>query len=399
MKRKEHTFVYFFTAFFLRIAMRVMLGMKIEIDPQVKAWKKSKKPFIMLCTHPSELDAAVLLESIYPRYGNIVAGAQQLHDGTVRGWLFRKMNCIPKMQFVPDINAVRSMMNALKAGHIVGFMPEGRVSMDGTTCFFDISTAKFIKKMKVPVAVVKPENTFHVCSSYGFEHYALGKIGGTVVPLCTAEEADELSVEELYERMKTVMAYNQFENLTPASRYGRKKGVHMKDVSCLYYYCPECGAFDTITDDGKTIRCTACGAESKLERSQLFTPVKGNLPADTAAWNKLQVELEEKRWSEDPKRELSFPVRRVERGLTSDKPFEEVSTGTLSLTRERLLYTDDNDGTFIEVPADQLAGLSADYLYGYVVLYQGGVNRRLYTPEGTDVSKLINSITALRHIL
>ena len=65
----------------VKTAGSVLMGMKITQDETVTQWKKNEDGFVILCAHPSELDAIVLLAAASPRYTRFVVGTQQLYKG------------------------------------------------------------------------------------------------------------------------------------------------------------------------------------------------------------------------------------------------------------------------------------------------------------------------------
>lgn len=390
---KEKKGFYFFMSGLIKLVMSVFLGFKLTTDPEVKKWKKSKTPFIMLCAHPSELDAALLLIALYPRYARIVCGARQLYKGS-QGKIFRKMNVIPKLQFTADLEAVREMIATVKKGDVLAFMPEGRVSMDGTPNPIDIAAAKLIKKLKCPAAVFIPHGSYFVKPPYHRTGMQRGRVSGEVKCLVTADEAAALSAEQIQEKLLSVIDYNIPEEIKNNPRpFGKKNAPRMQDVSRLFYYCPVCGAKYSVTDDGDTIRCASCGTVSQLTREQVMKPVSTGdgakaFPEDIASWNRLQRTYEAKRWA-DPTAELRFTVTKTVQVLTDPNPAEPSGTGKLSLTRERLLYTDDTDT--VEVPMANLDGMSADYMLGNVVLYRGDIMWMFSFDDPRNTAELMNA--------
>ena len=395
--KREKKFTYFFVAIVIKIALRVVLGYRIKADEAVKKLKRGKDPFVVLSAHPSELDAAPLLAALYPRYGRIVAGAQQVCKGA-QGRLFRMMNVIPKKQFVPDLNAVREMLQTVKDGHVLAFMPEGRVSMDGLPSPIDPSCAKLVKKLRVPVVGFIAHGTYFVKPPYDYNGIHCGRIGSELKLIATAEEAAALSIPELEAKIDAALAYDASEELRNglADRrgYGPRRAPYMKQISRLLYACPVCGAEYSIADADSRVFCTACGAGAKLSRRMLFEPdTEPALPADLSAWSRFQKELEERR-VKDPDFRLVYPVRKAMKLLTEDTPFAPRCEGTLTLDREKLRYEDAEES--LEVPVKSLPGLSADYMDGSVILYRDEVMRRFYLPDPRDVSRIMNALMALR---
>ena len=54
------------------------------------------------------------------------------------------------------------MIKTVRDGDVLAMMPEGRVSLDGTSSPIDPSTAKLLQKLACPTAVMVPRGTYFV---------------------------------------------------------------------------------------------------------------------------------------------------------------------------------------------------------------------------------------------
>ena len=158
--------------------------------------EKIRESFVILSAHPSEVDALVMLFACFPRYARFVVAAQQLYQGT-KGKLLRALHVVPKKQFTPDIKSIIEMIRTVKSGFILGMMPEGRVSMDSTENPIDDSTAKLIKKLGVPVAVLKPYGTYFVKPPFKSKGIIRGKAGGELKALYDTEDLAKMPDDEV----------------------------------------------------------------------------------------------------------------------------------------------------------------------------------------------------------
>lgn len=377
----------------IRFLTRLIWGFTLDEDPRIKEWKASGKAFVILSGHPAEMDAVVLLAAVYPRYARFVVGAQQLYRGW-QGWLLRQFDVIPRKQFISDITSVKEMIKTIRDGQILGMMPEGRVSLDGTPSPIDESTGKLLKKLNCPVAILIPEGTYWIKPPYDHGAFIRGKMKGTLKVFLEEGEAAQYTAEELTEKLNKEMYYNEAEALRGTGRkYSKRKGVLMPGISNLLYLCPECGSLYTIYDNGTHIGCSKCGMKIGLSRKMLFEPEKEGLPDCVPQWNDLQLEYEREFWK-DPDARLESQVTEFTAVLGLDAEFKNPRKGRLVLDRSGLRYIGDDDEFF--VPLAQLPGFSADYMYGCIACYENDLVRRFALDDIRKVPRYVNSLMILR---
>lgn len=387
----------------IRIAAFVLLGFKLKTDPEVKAWKRSKEGLVILCEHPSELDAVVLLAAAFPRYTRFVAGAQQLYKGT-QGKLLRKLKVIPKKQFVPDLVAIKEMMRTVRDGMVLAMMPEGRVSMDGKASPNDISTAKLIKKLGVNVAILKPHGSYYVKPPYNYSGLIKGEVSGECLPLFRKEELAEMSAEEILEKLTGAFDYNAGEELRGSGRtYGKKKEPAMEKVGNMFYRCPACGSLYSITQSPDKLHCSSCGLDMLLSRDMFFKADTKSLqeyetedmilPDNVTDWNDTQLAWERAFWKKE-NASLVLKVRKSVMTIGVTTVYEDRCDGTLTLSEKGLHYEDGEE--VIDVPLHTLQGVSADYMYGHILCYSGNDIRKFKFENEKYVARFVNSLMILK---
>ncbi len=385
--------LYYFLAVVLWIAAKLVLGFRLDIEDEVKKWKKSKNSFVIFSAHPSVVDAIVLQFACFPRYARFVVAAQQLYSG-FRGWGLRALHVIPKKQFTPDIRAIMEMIRTVKSGLILGMMPEGRVSLDTTQNPIDPSTAKLIKKLGVPVAVLIPHGTYFVKPPYLAKGIVRGKISGELKALFNEEDVKTLTSDEIMEKLSLAISYNESESLRGTGhKYGSKSKPYMRNVTNLFYRCPSCGAMYTIGSDGRKISCSECGMSIDISREMFFISENKELPDNIAAWNKTQLDYEHGYWSA-PGASFSSRVSKTVMHIGSEDSFTEAGEGILTLDSEGMHYKDDEET--LDIPLHAIPGVSGEYEKRFVTFYQEDIIRRFYLEDVRMVARFINSLMVLK---
>ena len=139
---------------FLYICSRLVFffrGVRVKYTQTVK---KPEMPCIVLVNHGAFGDfayAGALLRRYSPSF--IVA----------RMYFFRRdlkkvvtsVGCFPKSMFTLDIESAKNCLRVLRDGRILAMMPEARLSTVGEFEDIQPETFSFLKKMNVPVYIVK----------------------------------------------------------------------------------------------------------------------------------------------------------------------------------------------------------------------------------------------------
>jgi len=399
MQKKKSRYTFFNYLFYLlvgyvvKLLVKIIFGFKLNTDEKVLAWKKEKRSFIILCDHPSEFDATLLLSACLPNKVRFVAGAQQLYKG-VQGAFLRWLKVIPKKQFVADISSVKEMILAVKSGMILGMMPEGRVSLDGTENPQDISTAKLIKKLGVPVAILKPKGTYFVKPSYNYSALIKGKLSADLYCLFEEDEIAESSPEEILEILKSHCVYNESESVKKEKiNFGKPGKPCMEKVSNILYRCPSCKRLYTMKDENSKLFCTECGLLLKLLPTMQFECENKDIPDNIADWNKTQLEFEKQFW-ENHDAKLEFPVQKYMLTLKKEIDFRKCEEGILSLDRNGLHYS--SEAETINEAISNLPGVSADYMNGFITYYSGDHIRRFFLNDVKSAARFVNSLMTLK---
>lgn len=211
-------------------------------------------------------------------------------DGITPGQLIGSalVGLIFKKKGQPDREALKKTMETIRAGHSVGIFPEGDRSWDGETAPILDSTGSLVKKMGVPIMVGRLSGNY--LSRPRWAEYP--RYGGIFLDMhvLTADKIREMSREDINIELKKLIYNNDIKNdKLKEFEYSCKNLA--AGVQFLLWLCPECGASDTITGDGDTIRCEACGKEWTLNGHLGISPSfsEGEDLKDWSDWQKKKI--------------------------------------------------------------------------------------------------------------
>ena len=115
-------------------------------------------PWLVLMNHSSFIDLEIASKLLYPKPYNIVCTS----DGLVgKEWLMRQIGCIPTQKFVPDLMLIRDMLYAVREKkNSVLMYPEASYSFDGCATPLPRQLGQLLKKLDVPVVMIRTYGAF-----------------------------------------------------------------------------------------------------------------------------------------------------------------------------------------------------------------------------------------------
>lgn len=145
MEKKESWF-YYLAVFVLKIWYAIMF--KVEIIGKENIPKEGKA--ILCCNHYSNYDpfsAAIYLDRL-PRY----IGKKELFKNKLLAWALNEVKVFPvDRKAAMDMKAVRTALNVLKEGEILGIFAEGTRVKEGEDVAAKAGVAMFAMKGDAPV--------------------------------------------------------------------------------------------------------------------------------------------------------------------------------------------------------------------------------------------------------
>lgn len=323
-------------------------------------------PAIVLCNHGSFIDfiysGSMLLKS-RPHF--VVARLYFYHKWLA--FLLKKLGAFPKSMFAMDIESTMNCMKVIKRGEVLTMMPEARLSTAGR--FEDIqgNTYGFLKKMEVPVYTIKLQGDYFADPKWGSGIRRGARIEAELDILFTAQQLQEMSVEQIRQGVEDRLYYDEFSWLQtrPNIHYRCKKMA--EGLENILTTCPICGQKYTLSTQGREIRCKQCGHLTSVDDRYQFT--EGFQFAHFGQWYDWQVQQLEEQIRNDPDYALESKVEFRLPG-EGDALTRHVGEGICRLDRNGLVYTGTKDGETVKLhfPMEQI----------YRLLFGAGENFEIY---------------------
>ncbi len=341
-----------------------------------------QKPCLVFMNHSSFIDLEIAVSVFYHRPLSIVCTS----DGFVgKEWLMRRLGCIPTRKFTTDVSLISDISYALKKNkNDVLMYPEASYSFDGTATALPRRMGILIKKLGVPVIMIKTEGAFLRDPLYNLLQKRSTKVSAKIYTLFTEESIKTLSVSELDRALDEAFTFDNF-------RTQREKHIKIDEpfradgLERILYKCPVCGAEGKTEGKGTELFCLSCGAKWELDEYGRLSGEKFDHIPDWYAWEREEV-----------KNELVSGTYRLDTDvkvlvMADYKAVYDIGEGRLVHTADGFTLT--GCGGLLNItqkPTDSY-GLYADYFWyelGDVICISGG--EKLYyclTENGVPVAK------------
>ena len=223
----------------------------------------------VIWNHLSRRDYLFLRVMLAPRKFSMVAGYTEFFRSHL-ALLFKLCHIVPKKpMYSNDIASISAMMKLIKQGEIVTFSPEGTSSIFGDNQPITPGTARFLKKVGVPVYFAEFRGHY-LCSN---KVDITDKPGPTEVilsKLFTPEDLKELTAEEIEVKINEKLKHDDFE-WNKVKQYSYKgKGKMCERLEEMLYECPKCGKRFVTKGEKDTFKCTCCGNAILFRQDSVF---------------------------------------------------------------------------------------------------------------------------------
>ena len=337
----------FFLGFFrstIRVYINARVKRKVLFDK-----KDLPEQFVLVCNHPSGFDNLYAVDCLYPTHKINFISNRYYFFKKILGKLLLKVGCIPKSIFASDVESLKNCMRIVKDGGNLGIMADVRLSMYGQTEDVPQTTAKFLKKLGLPVYVM------HFDGSYMAKpKWAKGLRKGVVEINCfelfNAEQLAAATPDEINAKMRQAIYYDDFEwiKTRPDVKYKCKNMA--EGLENILYKCPHCGKEFTLHSKKDMFSCSECGYTVRLDERYNFvaTDDKPLYFENLRDWFKAQkAEIAEQ--IQSPDYALRSPVILKKRSLDGKKFLREAGRGVCTLSHEGLTYVGTVDGQQTEI--------------------------------------------------
>ncbi len=219
------------------------------------------EPALFLMNHSSFIDLKIASTILYPRPFNIVCTS----DGFVgKDALMRNLGCIPTKKFITDITLVRDMLYAVDTLHDSILMyPEASYTFDGTATPLPEAMGKLVKRLKVPVVMIRTDGAFLRDPLYNMLQLRKVKVRAEMSYVLSPEDIESMSATEINSLLKELFTFDNY-------RSQQEQGIRVTEdfradgLNRVLYKCPSCGTEGMMNGSGVRLSCGCCGKSWEL---------------------------------------------------------------------------------------------------------------------------------------
>lgn len=298
--------------------------------------KGLKPPFLVLGTHHAFMDFYITPLALFPRRANYVSELEGFEN--FGEWLYRQAGCLGTRKFVGDIALIKNIKRVMERKGILVLYPEARYANAGTSSQLPKSVGKLAKHLDVPLVTIHMHGNYLQSPIWNLKKRRGVPLQTTIRQLFTRDELRAASVEEVNEKIKDALAYDEY-------AWQKEQQIYIKapwraeGLEHVLYQCPQCGAQFRMRAQGAELFCACCSArwhmtelgelESATDATRLHIP-------NWYEWQRTEVQQE----IDEGKYHLDMRVR-VE-SLPNAKNFINLGEGRLVHGRKgfALQFTD-----------------------------------------------------------
>ncbi len=335
-KRKIRAYLYFNKL--LRITVGRYLLKKFNVKSKNRGLViHTPPPYLILPNHCSFFDPFII-NALVPHQIYYVTS-----DATFRSPLLNfalgLVGAIPKTKAVSDLETVRHIMNIRRRRGVIGVFPEGQSSWDGHTLPLIYSTAKLVKLLKVPVIVPIVHGSFFSRGRWT-RGPRKGKITIHFHKGISPEECKKLSVDQLYEKMNSLLEYDEYEyqKNVMVPFHGRKPAENLEQT---LFACPHCKEIGGLKSRNDLFYCKSCHHRVKYNVYGFFEQRSESFYFKTIRdWNLWQTEylysfLKDRHRRQSPDALFTDTKAFVRTGFRTD-PLKKLDFGRIALYIDRV---------------------------------------------------------------
>lgn len=260
-KRPKRPNIFFRTLLKL-VSLPDLIATKFRVSRIGMEKLGKRESCLYLMNHSSFIDLEIAASVLYPRPFNIVS----TWDAFIgKRWLMRNLGCIPTVKFAYDVGLVRDIFHAaLEKKCSVLIYPEAGYSLDGTATVLPDNFAQFVKKLGIPVAMIRTYGAFTRDPLYNNLQKRRVRVSADIELLYTAKEVFEKSEEEISSRIQDAFSFDSF-------RWQAENGIKVDEpfradyLNRVLYKCAHCMEEGKMEGKGEHLVCRACGAKYRLD--------------------------------------------------------------------------------------------------------------------------------------
>ena len=250
---------------FLSLYVRWKYNLKLE-----KFRDQGKRPYLVLANHQTGFDQ-FFVGMMFNRPVYYLAS----EDIFSMGWVSRLIRWlvapIPINKEGTDIQAIKNCIRVAREGGTICLFPEGNRTYHGKTIFMRASVVPLIKKLKLPVALMRIEGGYGVQPRWS-NVIRKGKMRCFVSQVIEPEDYSAMTNEEMFQKIRDGLWVDE---TAMGGEFVHKNNAEF--LERVVYTCPTCG-FTKWESHGDTVTCCTCGCSVRHRADRTLEGIGFDFP-------------------------------------------------------------------------------------------------------------------------
>ncbi len=233
-----------------------------------------KGPVFLLINHVNFFDPfwvyVMLKRPVY------FAATEDLFRKRFLGQLLKWVGGFPKRKGSNDYRAVRSILDIVKKGGIIGIFPEGVRSWDGLNSPVIPTITRLIKRLKISVITCRMEGAYLAYPRWAKKWRRI-PVKGIFNKLYNGDDIPE-DEGRIYSDISESIRNRDYELDIEPKKY-RYKGL-ANDITKVLYRCPSCGTMEGLKivkpESKNMVECISCFSAWEVTVDARLTPLDEN---------------------------------------------------------------------------------------------------------------------------
>ena len=279
---KRHIF------FYKLIRPLAIIFLYIKFGYTFKVAKNLPERYIVLSNHTTDFDFLMLAAS-FPQQMYFVGSEHVARWKWLYGILCYLTGFITRSKGTTASSTVLEMLRAVRNGSNVCLFAEGARCWDGVTGPILPSTGKMIQKARCGLVTYRIEGGYFASPRWAGAASRRGRVFGSPVNVYTPEQLSAMTAAEVNAAICQDLHEDAYarQALSPA-RYTSKSPA--EGMESMLFICPQCGAVETLSSQGDTVSCSACGLSFRYDQYGMLAGLPFRTVQELYNWQKEQVE-------------------------------------------------------------------------------------------------------------
>lgn len=268
--KKFKNFLKEFAQHLFYFLLRPFLWFYIVVFQHVRFKRNHKKvpkgPVLFLSNHLSNWDGIYINAMFWNRIVHFIVH-DEMFKNKFLGFLSNVLlGEVKRGMSTSDISDILTIRQLVKKGKSVGLYPEGDIDMFGRTLPVEISVAKFVKMLRIPVVIMRIDGACIRATRWGkYAHHS--HITYSIREVLSVEQIQKMSLEELYKVIMDGITVDDLAYQENVLRYKQWPGPARAEwLELGLYMCPKCHRLEVLKSKGAYVYCSECGFKAKYNR-------------------------------------------------------------------------------------------------------------------------------------